>query len=224
MRTKTAAVLSLAAAAGIGLAFTSVDAHPDEREHKHAEPDGARAPGGADQDMMSADPSAIMEMMKQASQPTAQHQILRDMAGEYEMTAKFWMDPAGEPEVSKGTCTAEMTLGGRFLVCEIDMTFGFAGESMPLQGMGVIGFNRQTGEYQSVWMDTMSTAQTVQTGTMQDGSMVLTGTTTSPFGESKLKNIYTMRENGYDLEFWEPNPMNGEMVRTGIIEYRKNRG
>lgn len=218
MRTATLAVLSIASLAGIGLALTSVHAHPDERDHTHAEPDPA------DQDMMSADPSAIIEMMKEASQPTSQHQVLRDMAGEFDLVAKFWMDPTGEPEVSKGTSTAEMTLDGRFVVTRLDMTLTFAGQSMPLSGMGVMGFNRQTGHYQSVWMDTMSTAQTIQTGTMEQGSLVVTGTTTSPFGESTLKNVYTIRDNGYDLEFWEPSPTTGEMVRTGIIEFRKTKG
>ncbi len=220
MRTATAAVLSIASLAGLALALTAVNAHPgdhpDESDHTHAQPDA--------QDMMGADPAAIIKMMQQASQPTSQHQILRDMAGDYDLTAKFWMDPTGDPEVSEGTSTAKMTLDGRFVLTTLDMTFTFAGQSMPLNGMGVMGFNRQTGEYQSVWMDTMSTAQTIQTGTMDNGSLVVTGKTTSPFGESTLKNVYTMRDHGYDLEFWEPNPMTGEMVRTGIIEFRKTKG
>jgi hypothetical protein len=65
---------------------------------------------------------------------------------------------------------------------------------------------------------------TIQTGNMHDGHLSVVGETATPFGPSKLKNVYTIHENGYDLEFYEPNPMTGEMMKTGVIEHRKAKG
>jgi hypothetical protein len=221
MNTKATTLLAgiaLGAAATIPLAAIG-------NSNTHADPkDGARAPGGALEEAFSMEPEKIMEMMQEASKPDEHHDLLRKMAGTHQMTAKFWMDPTAEPEISKGTCTSKLIMDGRYLVSDVDMTFGFTGMEMPLQGMSVMGYNRNAGQYETTWIDTLNTAQTWQSGTMKNGQLIVEGETYTPFGKSKLKNVYTVRDGGYDLEFYEPNPMTGEMMRTGIIEYRSAQG
>jgi len=173
------------------------------------------------EEMMQMDPSKVMQMMMEASMPGDEHEFLAKLAGDYKMTAKFWMDPDAQPEVSKGTCSSELIMDGRYLVCDVDMTLRFGGMDVPMVGKAVMGYSRPLREYQTIWIDTMNTNMTVQTGDIKDGKLVVIGQNASPMGPSQLKNVYTMQPGGYDLEFYEPNPMTGEMMKTGVIEYRR---
>ena len=211
----TVATLLAGAALGLGAAVPFVaTAGPDKDK------DGSMSL----EDAMQMDPAAIMQMMQEMSLPDEHHKFFEGMTGTYDMTAKFWMDPTAEPEVSKGTCTVKTILGGRFLISDVEMDLNFGGMEMPMQGMSVMGYSRPTKEYQTIWIDTFNTNMTVQRGDMHEGNLAVIGETATPFGPSKLKNVYITRENGYDLEFWEPNPMTGELMKTGIIEHRKSQG
>lgn len=144
------------------------------------------------------------------------------MAGEWNITAKFWMEPGGEPEVSQGTCESRMTLGGRQLVSRVKMQMELAGEQIDFHGFGMMGYDKITKQFQSVWADTMGSGQMVQTGTMEDGLITVTGVSHTFMGDSTVKNIYKFVDGGFDLEFWESGEMTGgQVVKTGVIEYRK---
>jgi len=187
-----------------------------------AQPDKPATPSL--EEAMQMDPDAIMKMMMQMAQPDDHHKVFERFAGTFDMTAKFWMEPGAEPEVSKGTCTGKIIMDGRYLVCDVDMTLNFGGMKVPMTGMSVMAYSRPAGEYQSIWIDTMNTNMTVQRGHMEGGKLTVAGETATPFGPSKLKNVYIMQPDGYDLEFHEPNPMTGEMMKTGVIEYRSKVG
>ena len=98
---------------------------------------------------------------KKASTPTAEHALLRDLAGKWKVTTKFWMMPGSDPEVGKGTSTATMVLDGKFLKEEFSGTFMGQG----FKGVGYTGFDTVSSEFNSVWMDSMSTTTMTTTGT-----------------------------------------------------------
>lgn len=214
-RTRTVSTLIAGVALGLAAAVPFVAT---------AQPDKGKDGSMSLEDAMQMDPAAIMEAMQAAAAPDEHHEFLAKLAGDFTMKMKFWMQPGAPPEVSTGKCTAELVMDGRYLVCDVDMTFGFAGMSIPMQGKSIMGYSKPLGEYQTFWIDTMNTNMTTQSGQMKDGVLTVVGDTATPWGPSKLKNIFTLRDGGYDLEFHEPNPMTGEMMKTGVIEYRKVRG
>ncbi len=179
-------------------------------------------PGGPG-DMGMPDMSAMMEMMKKAAEPGDMHALLAKMAGDWKMTSKFWMMPGAPPEVSKGVSHNRMVLGGRQLLTEVDVDMEFMGEKMKFAGIGMLGYDKFSKQFQSVWCDTMGTAQMIQTGTLNDdGNIEIKGTSKNMMGESTVKNIYKFVDGGYDLEFWESNGMTGgREIQTGVIEFRK---
>lgn len=94
----------------------------------------------------------MMEAFAKAATPGDAHKHLAMQSGEWNVKAKFWMEP-GEPMLSEGTSTRTMMLGGRVL------GESFEGEfmGMPFVGHGMTGYDNVTGQYWSTWNDTMST-------------------------------------------------------------------
>ena len=75
-----------------------------------AQPEGAPMEGGM------PDMEQMLAMMDATSKPdTPQHAMLKQLAGDWVMTAKFKMDPSAPAEVSTGTCKSYFVLGGRQL-------------------------------------------------------------------------------------------------------------
>lgn len=174
-------------------------------------------------DITSMDPNAIMEMMAEAAKPGEHHKLLHNMVGDWEMTSKFWMDPAAEPEVSKGWTSSKMMLGDRQLVGHVKMDFNFGGQVIPFEGVAMMGYDNLKGEYVSIWTDTMMTGYSNFIGKMDGDKLVTTGTNNTPMGEIKAKHVYSFNgPDSYTMEFYEPNPMTGEMMRTGLIEYTRS--
>ncbi|HHN78396.1 MAG TPA: DUF1579 domain-containing protein [Phycisphaerales bacterium] len=174
-------------------------------------------------EMGMPDMSAMIEMMKKAAEPGDMHAMLAKMAGDWKITSKFWMQPGGDPEVSRGVCRNKMVLGGRQLLTEVDIDMKFMGQQMEFSGLGMLGYDKFSKKFQSVWCDTMGTAQMIQTGTLnEDGNIEIKGTSKNMMGEMTVRNVYKFVDGGFDLEFWESGPMTGgQEFQTGVIEFRK---
>ena len=84
-------------------------------------------------------------------QPTAEHKLLREHAGVWNVDCTFYMDPAQPPMEVKAKETIEMF--GNFWTrsaFEADM-FG-----MPFKGSATLGYDPEKEQYVSTWIDTMS--------------------------------------------------------------------
>ena len=179
----------------------------------------------AENGMMGMDPAALIQMMQAMSTPDEHHAFLKKFDGNYTCTLKFWMEPGAEPETSTGTTTSKWELGNRYLRSDFDGAFKFAGNEIPIKGIGYMGYDRATEQFFTLWMDSMSTSAMKATGTadMNAGTLTVEGTTNSVMGESRMKNVYTLTDDGYTMEFYEPNPENpgGDLMKTGVIEYTR---
>lgn len=92
---------------------------------------------------------AFMEFMT----PGMQHQAMAEGAGKWKTSIKWWMDPKAEPNVTEGEVTAEMILGGRYLIEKHkSMMMG-----MPFEGMSLIGYDNTLGRFFNTWIDNMGT-------------------------------------------------------------------
>jgi hypothetical protein len=171
------------------------------------------------------DPGMMMEMMKEWAATTEQHKLLENMAGEWDCETSFSM---GGPEPVKGTgfTRSNMILGGRYVTQHFTMP-DFMG--MEFEGMGAVGYDKAKGKFVNVWMDNMSTGFMTMEGTYDEDTDTLTweGEATYPAGPGQtatvpvkhiVKNVSTDKAM---MEFWEPNPMTGEMHNSGTITYTR---
>jgi Protein of unknown function (DUF1579) len=100
------------------------------------------------------DPQAIVEP---PTKPGIGQKFLEKFVGNWDVDKAFY--PAkGEPTRSKGSCKQTMQQGGRFLHSEF--TFG-QGETKTT-GLGIIGYEPDTGLFTSVWIDSRQTKMSLR--------------------------------------------------------------
>jgi hypothetical protein len=91
------------------------------------------------------------------SAPGAGQKYLERFVGDWDV-AKAVFPRTGEPSRTKGTCRQSMIQGGRFLRSEF--TFG---EGDPkTTGLGLIGFEPESGAFTSVWIDSRQTRMSMR--------------------------------------------------------------
>ncbi len=117
-----------------------------------------------------AQQDAMMEMMMKAAAPGPMHELLKPMAGNWKTTAKSWMQPGTEPQVSEGTCESMWILGNRYLQSSYKGDMG----GMPFEGVGIMGYDNMKKEFVSTWMDNMGTGVAMSEGTADASGKVLT--------------------------------------------------
>ncbi len=93
------------------------------------------------------------------STPGAGQAYLQRFAGDWQV-AKTFYPRAGEPIRGEGTCRQTMIHDGRFLQSD----FVFTGTGKGTTGMGIIGFEPETGVFTSFWTDSRQTAMSVRQG------------------------------------------------------------
>ncbi len=106
---------------------------------------------------------------RQATGPGPHHRHLDQLVGEWSGEFTLWMDADATPIVSHGTVSRRWILGGRFL----EESVKAQGEQATYNSVGYIGYNNLDGQYQTVWMDNMSTAIHTETGTYHDDTKIL---------------------------------------------------
>jgi hypothetical protein len=91
------------------------------------------------------------------SQPGAGQEFLKRFAGDWKVVKKFY-PRSGEPAVANGTCHQAMIHDGRFLKSEFVFEQGGKSDT----GLGVIGFDSDSGKFTSFWTDSRSTRMSVR--------------------------------------------------------------
>lgn len=92
---------------------------------------------------------AYMKLMA----PGENHEFLKNLAGEWRVTTTIWMSPGAPPDVSEGTITGELVLGGRFVMLRMKGTmFG-----QPYEGIEILGYDTVQRKYVTLWIDNTST-------------------------------------------------------------------
>lgn len=126
---------------------------------------------------MSEEMQAQMEAWMKLSQPGEEHAQLEPFAGEWKTTMRVWMDPSAPPTESEGTTSSKWVLGKRFLLSEYEGQF----MDMPMQGIGLMGYDKVRNLYTSMWIDNMGTQIFTSKGTRTpDGVITLYGEMDEP--------------------------------------------
>lgn len=134
---------------------------------------------GVAQEAQQMDPE-MMEAYMKLNAPNENHAFLKNFVGEWEVTAKGWMQPGAEPISSKGSIKAEMIIGGRFL----KMDFRGTMFEQPFEGILIMGYDNYQKKNISFWIDTSSTAFYLTEGSREEGTkkIVETGVWQDPMG------------------------------------------
>lgn len=171
------------------------------------------APSGAD------DMAKMMAMWEKAGALGPQHQAFAKSVGKWNLAVKSWMEPGSPPMESKSTATRELALDGRYMV---EHTQGDMGPMGTFKGMGILGFNNLTQQYDHVWMDSMSTAMMVSHGTAAaDGTVTMVGSYDDPMGGKTTARmvIHHVSADEERFEMWE-NRGQGDMQVMEIVYTR----
>src|SRR5215510_6178115 len=99
------------------------------------------------------DPKAMEEMMAKLAAPGPQHERFKKLAGDWNLTVKWTMDPSQPMQVTNSTSTITTLLDGRY--CQEQTTGEMMGK--PFQGMGLTGYDNALKKYVGVWIDNMGT-------------------------------------------------------------------
>ncbi len=163
-----------------------------------------------------------MAAMMEAVSPDENHAVLEPLAGAWSHAVTFYPAPGAQPLQMSATSTAEMTMGGRYLVTEIDGDF----LGTPFEGREVMGYDKVRGQYFALFHDNMSTGPTISWGTWDPATKTMTmeGTFADPMTgnlEKKVRNTTQLLDDGsVHYENWGPAP-DGEMYKTMEIHSTK---
>lgn len=114
---------------------------------------------------------ASMQAMIEAGTPGEHHKHLELMMGTWEGPMRWTPEPGAEPMEFMGVATREWVLEGRYLR-EVVKSQGPGG--MSFEGIGYTGFNNMDQRFETVWMDSMSTAIYFGNGTFNEATKVFT--------------------------------------------------
>jgi len=122
----------------------------------------------------------IHEKMMVVMGPGPEHEILASMAGSWKAEVSMWMAPGAEPVKSPMTTTAELALGGRFVLA----TSKGSMMGMPVESITYYGYDRRHKHYTLVGFDTMGTYYITATGKYDAATKTIDfhGTDEEPIG------------------------------------------
>jgi hypothetical protein len=92
------------------------------------------------------------------SGPGAGQKFLDKFAGDWDVAKAFYPRSGGEPARATGECHQKMIHDGRFL----ESSFVFEQKGTKTTGLGLIGFEPDTGKFTSVWTDSRQTRMSLR--------------------------------------------------------------
>jgi hypothetical protein len=127
------------------------------------------------------------------SKPGAGQKFLERFVGDWDVTKTFHRK-AGGPVGQKGECRQAMINDGRFLKSE----FTFTTDGGKTTGLGLIGFEPDTGRFTSVWADSRQTRMSFRQGEDKfDGEqIVLVGKELSGKEGRRTKTVTKLEDGG----------------------------
>jgi hypothetical protein len=132
--------------------------------------------------------AAPVSPAQEAPKPGPEHEVLKKMVGDWDLTMKF-----GGME-TKGTVTYKMELGGLWLTSNLESElFG-----TKFQGKGLDTYDPTRKKYVGVWVDSMASSPMLMEGTFDKEKKTLTMTGSGPGMDGKptnYKSVSVMPDN-----------------------------
>ena len=99
------------------------------------------------------DMQAMMEIYKKVGTPGEPHKLLAKLEGSW-TTRTIGYEDGKQVMDSSGTCEQKLVLDGRYL----QQTYTGDMMGAPFTGINLLGYNNHTKQYESIWIDSLSTA------------------------------------------------------------------
>ncbi|HEX3034130.1 MAG TPA: DUF1579 domain-containing protein [Thermodesulfobacteriota bacterium] len=167
------------------------------------------------------DYDTMTEKWKEFATPNENHKVLGTLVGNWDYTVKWWMSPDAKPEVSKGTSEIEWIMGGRY----IEHTTEGTSMGQPFEGMGIIGYDNEKEQYQSIWVDNMGTGIMTGSGDYDPSTRTLTdrGTFSCPAeGQKSYRGVTKIiNQDNFTYEWYMAGPDKKEFRAMEIVYTRK---
>ena len=109
------------------------------------------------------------ELFAAQSKPGEAHARLAALVGTWTFTMRYEVGPLGKGEET-GTLVVRPAMGGRFFVEEAKTRF----LGQPFEWVGIHGYDTQSRQYVSSWIDNLSTQIDHMTGSWNEASRTLT--------------------------------------------------
>ncbi|MEO1615720.1 MAG: DUF1579 domain-containing protein [Planctomycetota bacterium] len=156
----------------------------------------------------SADAQAeMMDKWMKFAEPGPPHEQFKRLVGKWTTVSEEYQSNPDNPPKSEGTAEFELIMGGRYLKTNYAASFS----GMPMEGMGIQGYDNQQKKYVGMWIDNFGTGILTSTGTYEVASNTLTELAkgSGPMGPIKMKmvtkyeskdkftlSIYTIKDDG----------------------------
>ncbi len=162
-----------------------------------------------------------MQAMMEAGMPGEEHTELTKGVGYWNVTGTHWMTPDGEGIPMEATATVKELFGGRYITQEFKMSW----EGMPFEGMLIMGFNKNNGEYFNMWIDNMSTGYSIATGYEdEEGAIHMHGTAYDPLapGGRPFRTVtWDVSDNEFVMQMWGSTSPDGEEFKQMEMTYKR---
>jgi len=187
---------------------------------------GCAATGLAAMTFSPQDPAEMEKMMQQMQEamekyavPGEQHAEMAKRAGAWKAELKFWQAPGAPAETMYGDANFEMIMEGRYMIQHFSGDF----QGQPFEGAGLTGYDRMKNEYQSIWVDNMSTAVMWMTGKSAGGQCNFKGEMPDIMQGKYVNTRSTEKmpdENTVIMEMYAPGP-DGKEYKSMEITYTR---
>lgn len=152
--------------------------------------------------------------------PGENHKALDMLAGKFTYTMKHWASAKAKPETSTGTSDAKWILNGRYLQETIEGKMG----DQPFSGISILAYDNYRQEYQSIWIDSVSTGMWYMAGKGDKKSYGMSGVGGNPMtGEQEHKfrsvtKVKSANEHTYEMYSYDKD---GKEFRSMEIVYKR---
>lgn len=158
---------------------------------------------------MSAEEAARYEATLRLATPGPEHAALAKAVGHWENSFRMHWAPDQPWVETTGTGDITSMLGGRYIMEHV--AFDMMGT--PMTGMSITGYDKHTGEYTSLWADSMSTWWTSSRGTMAaDGTITFKGTMTDVSGTRPFRMVFKSNGETSHMEMYDTIAPLGEVL------------
>ncbi len=205
------------------IAPLSASAQDAKEEQKAAKTEARQSAKEEKQKKGAPDQAAAMKAWQEFSTPGAVHRRLQQAVGSWTAHVKMWMEPGAPAQESDGTAEYTSILGGRF----VEEKFQGRAMGRTFEGRGWTGYDNNTKKVVSTWIDDMTTAIMLSTGSYDPSGKTLTTTATmiDPLTKKpqRVKSTTTMPDPDHMLfEMWGPD-RSGNAYKTLEIAYTRKK-
>lgn len=166
-------------------------------------------------------PEEMQLAMERASAIGSEHLALKELVGNWKTEARWWMDPQGKPEITKGRAVVASVFGGRF----VRETFTGTWMGQKFEGVGYLGYDNVLQQYTATWIDSVSTATMNGTGkydpTTKSWSYISEMSCPMTNDQRTFKSVRRIIDrNHFVLEMYDQGP-DGQEYKSMEIDYRR---